>query len=143
MPIYYGSFALAILSSVLYHLFQRVIAPGVNPVISLVVTYLTAIMLTIPLFLIFPLKTAVSSALRQLNWASLALAVAIVGLELGFLLAYRAGWNISLAGVATNAAAALILLPAGITLFKERPALINVLGVCLCIVGLLLINARR
>lgn len=143
MKIFYVSFAVAVLSSVLYHIFQRSIAPGANPVASLSVTYLMAFLLTLPLLLIFPIKTGLPAALRQLNWASIALAVAIVGLELGFLLAYRAGWNISLAGVATNAAAALVLLPVGVTIFKERPTALNMIGVLVCIAGLAMINIRR
>ena len=88
MTIFYGSFALAILSSVLYHIFQRAISTSVNPVVSLLITYLAALVLSLLLFLDFPLKTTVSASLRQLNWASIALAIAIVGLELGFLLNY-------------------------------------------------------
>jgi len=143
MSLFYFSFLITIISSVLYHLFQRLIAPGANPVLSVLVTYLVAFVLTLPLFAIYPLKSSLASALGNLNWASAALAVAIVGLEVGFLLAYRAGWNISLAGVATNAAAALVLLPVGMAFFKERPTGLNLLGVLLCIAGLLLINARR
>jgi drug/metabolite transporter (DMT)-like permease len=143
MRIYYASFAIAVLSSVLYHIFQRAIAPAANPVASLLVTYIMAFLLTLPLFMIFPVRTGLPAALRQLNWASIALAVAIVGLELGFLLAYRAGWNISLAGVATNAAAALVLLPVGVAVYHERPTVLNVIGVLVCIAGLVMINIRR
>jgi len=39
-----------------------------------------------------------------LNWTSFALAFAIAGVEIGFLLAYRAGWNISLGAIASNVA---------------------------------------
>jgi len=36
---------------------------------------------------------------RQLNWASYLLAFSIVGLEVGFLLVYRSGWNLGIAAV--------------------------------------------
>lgn len=143
MPLFYLSFAVALASSVLYHLFQKSIAPEVNPVISLLVTYLTAIVLCLPLFALFPLGDGLAEALRRVNWASFALAAAIVGLELGFLLAYRAGWNISVTGVAVNAAAAVVLLPVGLAFFRERPSLINVIGVFVSIVGLVMVGWRR
>jgi drug/metabolite transporter (DMT)-like permease len=143
VALFYLSFGITILSSVLYHLFQRAIAPAANPVVSVLVTYLVAIVLTLPLFALYPLKSNLAAAIRQLNGASAALAVAIVGLEIGFLLAYRAGWNISLAGVATNAAAALVLLPVGIVFFKERMTVINIAGVLVCIAGLLMVNSHR
>jgi len=107
------------------------------------VTYIAAIVLSALLLLISPLRSSLGAAISELNWASLALAVAIVGLEVGFLLAYRAGWNVSLAGVATNVAGALVLLPIGITIFKERPSALNLVGVVVCLLGLWMINARQ
>ncbi len=140
MTMFYTSFVIVVASSVLYHITQRMIAPGANPVISVMVTYLAAIGLSSILLVAFPLRSSLREAIAGLNWASLALAVAIVGLEVGFLLAYRAGWDVSLAGVATNVAGALILLPVGIAFFKERPSLLNLAGVVLCLLGLWMVN---
>lgn len=140
---FYLSFVIAIVSSVLYHVFQKGISPTANPVVSVLVTYLVAILLSLTLFYFYPLRSSPLAALRELNWASLALALAITGLEIGFLLAYRAGWDLSLAGIATNAAAAAVLLPLGLLLFRERPSALNIAGVLVCILGLLMINYRR
>ena len=142
MTMFYTSFAIVVFSSVLYHISQRTIAPGAHPVISLIVTYLVAIGLSTILLLVFPLRTSLREAIGELNRASLVLAVAIVGLEIGFLLAYRAGWNVSLAGVATNVAGALVLLPVGIAFFKERPSALNLVGVVVCLLGLWMVNHR-
>jgi drug/metabolite transporter (DMT)-like permease len=142
MVMMYLSFGIAIASSVLYHIFQKAITPEANPVISLLVTYFVAFGLTLFLLLVFPLKSDIITSFRQLNWASIVLAVAIVGLEMGFLLAYRAGWDIGLAGVATNVAAAVLLVPAGLLVFQEKPTLVNLLGVAVCIIGLVMVNAR-
>lgn len=142
MLLYYLSFGIAVLSSVLYHVFQKAISPSVNPVLSLMVTYIVAFLLSLPLFTLYPLRTRVLEELAKVNWASIALALAIVGLEIGFLLAYRAGWNVSVAGIAANAAAAVLLLPTGVFLFQERLAPVNVLGVFVCIVGLVMVGVR-
>jgi drug/metabolite transporter (DMT)-like permease len=143
MPLFYLSISLAVISSALYHIFQRAIAPGANPVLSLLTTYCTALVLTAALLIVFPLADGFWASLAKLNWASIALALAIVGLEIGYLLAYRAGWNISTAAIAGNAAAGLLLLPSGILLFRERPSWINLAGVLVCILGLIMINVRR
>ena len=58
-------------------------------------------------------KTLIESA-KLSNWAVFSLGAAAALIELGFLLAYRAGWKISMAAVATNAAAAIALIPIGI-----------------------------
>ena len=70
----------------------------------------------------------------------MALAFTLVGLEVGFLLAYRAGWTISLAGLFSNATVSVLLLPVGLMLFKDRLSGVNALGVLVAIVGLVLMN---
>jgi len=89
------------------------------------------------------LKSGIGHAVSKVNWASWALGASIVGIEVGFLLAYRAGWNVSLAGIATNTSAALLLLPIGLLIFKDKLSLVNIAGVLVCILGLLMINWKR
>ncbi len=143
MATYYLTIGLAITGSVLYHVFQKATSPSVNPALGLMVTYLTALALTAPLYWAFPREGTLREALGRLNWASVALGLAIVLLEAGLLLAYRAGWNLSLASLASNATAALLLLPVGVLLFRDRPSAANLIGVVVCILGLVLINLRR
>ncbi|HSF83261.1 MAG TPA: EamA family transporter [Anaerolineales bacterium] len=143
MPIFYFSIVVAFISSAIYHVFQKATPPAVNPAIGLTVTYATALVLSVGLLVFFPLHSSLGEALRKVNWASFGLGLAIVGLEIGFLLAYRAGWNLSLAAIVANAAAGVMLLPAGIVLYRERPSLINVLGVFLCIFGLVMVNWKK
>jgi len=67
------------------------------------------------------------------------LGVAAALIELGFLVAYRSGWRISIAAVATNAAAAIVLIPIGLLVFKDHLSLRNVVGLIFCVVGLALV----
>ena len=81
----------------------------------------------------------------EIDERDLAIAVEITFLpeagliEMGFLLAYRTGWRISIAAVATNAAAALVLIPIGLLVFKDHLSLKNVVGLVFCLVGLALL----
>lgn len=136
------SASLAILASVLYHIFQKSTPADVNPALTLFVTYSTAAVATLGLFIFYPLGNPVV-AFSKLNWVSYVLGISIVGLELGILLAYRFGWQISLLGVVVHIAAALLLLPIGLLLFREKVTSINLLGIALCILGLVLVNFRR
>jgi drug/metabolite transporter (DMT)-like permease len=142
MLLYYLPFGIAVISSCLYHVSQKAISPAVNPVVSLLVTYLAAFVFTFALFILYPIRSGVVAELSKVNWASIVLAVAIVGLEIGFLLAYRVGWSVSVTGVAANAAAALLLIPTGLFLFQEKPSVINIVGVFVCILGLVMVNSR-
>jgi drug/metabolite transporter (DMT)-like permease len=136
------SASLAILASTLYHIFQKSTPAEVNPALSLLVTYATAAIATLGLFIFYPPQN-LADDFSKLNWASYALGLSIVGLELGILLAYRFGWQISLLGVVVHIAAALILLPIGLLLFREKLTPLNLIGIGLCILGLILVNWRR
>jgi uncharacterized membrane protein len=140
MLLYYASIALTVIANVAYHLSQKLTSSTINPLLSLAVTYITATLICLVLFPFYPNQLAVAESLRQLNWTSFALGFAVVGLEVGFLLAYRAGWDIGLAAIFSNAAVTVLLVPIGILLFKEHISLVNILGVGICIVGLVLVN---
>lgn len=137
---FWTAILLTIVSNVFYHLIQKVTPHNANPVLSLAVSYLAAALICFALLPVFPMKEGMRESLKQLNWASVALAFTLVGLELGFLLAYRAGWNISLAGLVSNTTVAMLLLPVGLVLFRERLSGINAVGVVVALLGLVLMN---
>ena len=139
---FYIPIILTVLSSVLYHLAQKLTSTSVHPLIGLTATYITALLVTLLLLPFFPLKESLSASLRHLNWASFVLGIVIVGLEVGYLLAYRVGWDISLTAVFSNVAVGLILLPVGLLAFKDRLSPANIIGVLVCIGGLYLINLK-
>jgi drug/metabolite transporter (DMT)-like permease len=143
MSLFYFSIILAIASSTLYHFSAKSTPANVNFSISLVVTYLVALGIVLLTTLFFPIKNGFAFELKQLNWASFLLAVAIVGIEFGFLLVYRSGWNLGLAAVLVNVAASLILVPVALFVFKDRLNWVNVLGIFVCLVGLLMLNWKR
>jgi uncharacterized membrane protein len=143
MFIFYFSLLLTVISNVLYHIFQKLIPQGANPFISLAVTYATALLACVIYLLISPPAGGLAAALRQTNWTSAALGLAIIGLELGYLIAYRAGWNISMAGIISSTGVGLILIPVGLMAFKEKMSPLNALGVVLCLAGLILVNIRK
>jgi drug/metabolite transporter (DMT)-like permease len=136
------SLAVIVLSNVLYHVSQKSIPSEANPVLSLLVTYGVAIGGTLLLIPFFPMRASLSHSWRQINWASAAVGISIVGVELGFLLAYRSGWRISIGSAAANAAVAVALLPTGLLVFGERLSGANVVGLILCLAGLLLVVIR-
>jgi drug/metabolite transporter (DMT)-like permease len=139
---FYGAIVITVVSNVLYHLFQKSIPSNVNPMLSLAATYLVAAIATVALLPLFPVQGALGAELRKVNWASAGLGAVIVGLELGFLLAYRAGWNLSLASLVANTTVALLLIPLGKLLFKEELSFTNVVGIVLALAGLVLVNLR-
>jgi drug/metabolite transporter (DMT)-like permease len=143
MFLFYFSITLAICSSALYHFTAKSTPLSVNFTVSLLVTYAAAFFVTLLGFFFFPATNGITSELKQLNWASIVLAIAIVGIEYGFLLTYRAGWNLGIAAVVVNVAASLILLPVAIFFFKDEISWVNIAGIMVCFVGLIMLNWKR
>jgi len=143
MTLFYASITLAVVASILYHVIVKFTPASVNPAVSLGVTYAVSLGLCTVLLFVFPLGETVAREVKKLSWASYVLAFALVGLEVGFLLAYRSGWKISTAAIIVNVAATLLLIPVGVVLFKERLSTVNVAGILVCIVGLVLVNLGR
>jgi len=143
MFLFYFSIILAILSSALYHFVAKSTPADVNFTVSLLVTYAVAFVVTLFTFYFFPIENGISAEITKLNWASIGLAVAVVGIEFGFLLVYRSGWNLGIAAVLTNVIASLILVPVAFFIFKDKLNWVNVAGILVCLVGLIMLNWKR
>jgi hypothetical protein len=136
MNLYVGSIALTIAGNIAYHLLNKSVAPDAHPFASLVATYGTGLLFSLAVLAVS--SQGVAGGLRDLNWASYALGLVVVLLELGFLLAYRAGWKISVAAVYSNVAVGLLLLPIGYLFYREAITPTNLLGIVLAVVALVL-----
>jgi len=143
MFLFYFSITLAICSSALYHFTAKSTPSNVNFTVSLLVTYAVAFAVTTLGFFFFPVKNGIMMEVKQLNWASIGLAIAVVGIEFGFLLTYRAGWQLGIAAVLVNVIGSLILVPVAIFIFKDKISLVNILGIMVCLVGLVMLNWKR
>lgn len=143
MFLFYFSIALAICSSAFYHFVAKSTPSSVNFTVSLLVTYAVAFFATLLTFPLFPIQGSVVMELKKLNWASFGLALAVVGIEFGFLLVYRSGWNLGIAAVLTNVVASLILVPVAIYVFRDKISWVNVLGIFVCLAGLVMLNWKR
>ena len=143
MFLFYFSISLAILSSALYHFSQKLIPASVNPLVSVTVTYLVSLGLCLILLVFMLPENGLVAAVQQLNWATFLLAFSLVGLEVGFLLVYRSGWQIGLAAVLVNVTASLILVPLALFVFKDKLSPVNLIGILVCLAGLVMLNWKR
>ena len=133
---------IAVTGQVLYHITQKSVSPAAHPVASLVLFYVVAAVLSLPLFWFFPLTTSVGEELGKMNWAVWGVAASIVLIEIGFLLAYRAGGNLSSAFVLTAAVVTASLFLVGIFAFKEAVSITKIAGIGLCLAGIWLVSGK-
>ncbi len=143
MTLFYFSIVLTISASVFYHVSQKAIPAFVNPIVSVTVSYILSLALCGILLIFMPPSGGIVAAVKQLNWATYILPLSIVGLEVGYLLVYRAGWNIGLTAVLVNVTASLMLIPVALFIFRDKLNWVNIAGIRVCLVGLVMLNWNR
>lgn len=134
--------SLAIASTVAYHVVLKLTPAGANPLLSLMATYGSVAVLFAAVLAFAPGEFAWRDEVRHINWTALALAVAIIGLDLGFILLYRSGFEVSLGALVTQTAAAMLLVGIGVLVFREQLSVANGVGVVMSLAGLWLVNRR-
>ncbi|MDX6404008.1 MAG: hypothetical protein QOH70_1463 [Blastocatellia bacterium] len=135
----YFPLGLAVGGMLFYHLGQKSIPKGINPFYATMIAYLVGIVVCAICALALSDDKSFISSVKESNWAVFVVGAAAACIEVGFLLAYRSGWKISVAAVATNVAVTLMLVPIGIIIFKDHLSLRNIVGLIFCVLGLLLV----
>jgi drug/metabolite transporter (DMT)-like permease len=136
------SMVVLVLSAATYQLAAKFIPHTLSPWHVLTIVYVIGVVLSVIAGFIDSSEKTLWETFRTSNWAVFVLGVAVVGIEAGYLLAFRSGWKLNVTGVFSNAAAAVLLLPIGVLILKERMTTLNIVGVFVAIVGLYLIVRR-
>jgi drug/metabolite transporter (DMT)-like permease len=138
----YLPIVMIIFGGVLYQVSQKAIPQTVSPLHAIIIAYLSGILFCGIFTLFYAAERNFLDTFKGSNWAVYGVGIGAALIEIGFLLAYRAGWNLSSTSVMVNIAIAVLLIPVGILFFKEHLSFTQSLGIMLCIAGLLLI-ARK
>lgn len=133
---------LIVLSNVIYNITQKSTPSSLNPFVTLLVTYLVAAVISFIGMFFIKAEKGIIASFGAINWTCIVLAFAVVGLEVGYLLAYRAGWNISTVTIIANILLAIILIPIGILMYREKFEPAKIIGIILCVGGLILLNKK-
>ena len=139
---YVWPIALVVMSNVVYHVCAKSIPQGVNPFASLTVTYLIGAAACTVLFFLTNRGGNLFREYGKLNFAPFVLGIVIVGLEAGFIYAYKAGWQVSTASVVQSTILAVALLIVGLLLYREKLTWNKLVGLGICAVGLVFINYK-
>ena len=137
---YIWPIALVVLSNTLYQVCAKSVPEGMNPLASLTVTYLVGTVVSCVMYYILNRNANLFREIRLTNWAPIVLGIVIVGLEVGFIYAFRAGWQISMAQIVSSAILAVILIFVGYMLYHEAITWNKIIGIIICLAGLVLIN---
>ena len=139
---YIWPIGLVVLSNVVYQICAKSVPEGINPFASLTVTYLVGAVASAVLFFVLGSGGNLLKEYGKLNWAPVVLGIVIVGLEAGWIYAYKAGWQVSTGFIVQSSFLAAVLLLVGYFLYREALTWNKLVGVAICLIGLVFINYK-
>ena len=137
---YIWPIVLVVISNTLYQICAKETPIDIDPFASLTVTYITGAVASLIMYYIVNRSGNILKEYEHVNWATIALGVVIVGLEVGFIYAYKAGWSVSTAQITQGAFLAITLAIVGFAVYKEALTSNKIIGIVICLVGLYFIN---
>ena len=133
---------LIVLSNVFYQVSAKSVPDVMNPFASLTITYLIGAMVAFVFYIVINKDVNIIQEYHKANWAPFVLGLSVVGLEVGFIYAFKAGWPVSTAQIVQAAIVAVVLIFVGFGIYHESITWNKVIGIVVCLAGLGLINYR-
>ena len=140
MLAYIWPIGLVVVSNIVYQICTKSVPESMNAFAALALTYLTAAVISAVLYFTAGKGGNILHEFGKTNWAPLVLGVVIIGLETGFIYAYKAGWPVSTASIVQSAFLAVALLIVGFVAYHEKLTVTKVVGILICLVGLYFVN---
>ena len=126
---YVWPIVLVVLSNVVYQICAKSVPKGMDPLASLTITYLVGAVASGVLYFILNRNGNLIQEYGKLNWAPIILGIVIVGLETGWIYAYKAGWQVSTGFIVQSAFLAVVLIFVGYFLYHEALTWNKIVGV--------------
>lgn len=137
---YIWPLALVVLCNVFYQIFAKGIPENLDIMASMTVTYLVGAACSFIMYFVMNRGGNILHEYSKLNYAPFLLGVSIVGLEVGFIYAYKVGWPVSTANIVQSSFLAGVLIIVGALLYHETITPNKLIGIGVCLVGLYFIN---
>ncbi|MCQ2466005.1 MAG: DMT family transporter [Clostridia bacterium] len=133
---------LVVISNTFYQVCAKSVPDKINPFASLTITYLVGALMSLILYFVLNKGGNLINEYKHVNWAPFVLGLVIVGLEVGYIYMYKAGWQVSVAQIVQAAIIAVLLIFIGYWFYKEAITWNKVVGIVVCLGGLFLINIK-
>lgn len=138
--LYYLPVLVIVGSNTIYDISAKSFPESMNPQAGLSVVYTIAAIVAFLIFLLTSENKNFYKEFKKVNWATFLLAAGCMGIDFGYILLFRAGWNLSLGSLVCNIMIAVSLIFVGIILYREKVTKDQLIGISLCLTGLLFIN---
>ena len=132
--------ALVVLSNIIYQVCAKSVPKEMNTMATMTITYLVGAVCSAIVFFLTNKDSNLLQEFKKLNFAPFLLGISIVGLEVGFIYAYKNGWSVSTASIVQSAFLSVALILVGAILYHETITANKIIGIGICLVGLYFIN---
>lgn len=132
--------ALVVLSNIIYQVCAKSVPKEMNTMATMTITYLVGAVCSAVVFFLTNKDSSLLQEFKKLNFAPFLLGISIVGLEVGFIYAYKNGWAVSTASIVQSAFLSVALIFVGALLYHETITANKLIGIVICLVGLYFIN---
>lgn len=132
--------ALVVLSNIIYQVCAKSAPKEMNTMAMMTITYLVGAACSAVVFFLTNKDNNLLQEFKKLNFAPFLLGISIVGLEVGFIYAYKNGWAVSTASIVQSAFLSVALIFVGALLYHESITASKIIGILICLVGLYFIK---
>lgn len=139
---YIWPIALVVISNIIYQICAKSVPKDMDAMASMTVTYLVGAVCSAIIFYAMHRNGNLLREYSKLNAAPFLLGISVVGLEVGFIYAYKAGWPVSTASIVQSAFLSVALIFVGALLYREAITANKIIGVVICLIGLYFINKK-
>ena len=132
--------ALVIFSNIIYQICAKGVPKDMDAMASMTITYIVGAVCSTIMYFVMNRNGNLLQEYAKMNVAPVLLGISVVGLEVGFIYAYKNGWAVSTASIVQSAFLAVALIIVGAILYHEVITVNKVIGVVICLIGLYFIN---
>lgn len=137
---YWWPVILVLAANTVYHISSKAVPAAMDPYAAVFCNYVVAMAASFVLWMVLGKDHSLSLQLSRINWAPVVMGLSITAVEISFVFMYKLGWNISIGSTITNIAMAIALAIIGILFYKEVVTAQQMIGIGLCLIGLVVMN---
>ena len=131
---------LIVFSNIVYQICAKGVPKNMDAMASMTITYIVGAVCSGIMYFVMNKNGSLLQEYVKINWAPVFLGVSVVGLEVGFIYAYKNGWAVSTVSIVQSAFLAVALIIVGAILYHEVITANKVIGIVICLIGLYFIN---
>lgn len=128
---------LLLVAHTVYQVSAKSVPEAMDPFAAVFFNYVVAACAAFVLWMVMGQEKNLAVQLGKMNWAPVVMGLTITAVEVASVFMYKLGWNISVGTTIVNIALAVVLAVIGVMFYKEVLTTQQLMGIGLCIAGVI------